>query len=425
MLKRKSKGIQYRRLYSNEVIRIASIGVFLFISALVNAQTFTHKETSISEAYHKAETYYLLHQWEKAIPIYQEILLKEDSNRAAQYRLACIYEQLGKTQQGLFHIDKALAGTDSNTHYLYQKIKLLEINKQFEEAWIIHQNLISLEPRRPTRYIAAIQNCKERVAVPDMLNLTSKWIEQFGPSSYISNIRFECQKFLGQTELAEKEITDLVKEYPYMQTYQNMLSSLKPAGSENTNEKLRRIASSNNPSDQLEEWIKGMSDSSFQSFSDSLSYFLIPYEIHTDLYSFTSESAAKRGDLEKARKIAWFSTKLDPNRYESWLFLISLEAHFQNTENLEKIKSEIETLFPFYFNVPNEIESIINLIKGENNEAFWNEIIESPHLPAIYLVEPSLVYLSNNNIDLKNKDSWVQELQNSPSQYHWIIELIK
>lgn len=425
MLKRKSKRIQYRRLYSNEVARFTSIGVFLFISAFLNAQTFTHKETSISEDYHKAETYYLLHQWEKAIPIYQEILLKEDSNQAAQYRLACIYEQLGKTQQGLFHINNALTGSDSNTYFLYQKIKLLEINKQFEEAWIIHQNLISAEPRRPTRYIAAIQNCKERVAVTDMLELTSKWIEQFGPSSYISNIRFECQKFLGQTELAEKELTELVKEYPYMQAYQNMLTSLRPPESQNINEILSQIASSNHPSNQLEEWIKGMSDSSFRSFSDSLSYYRIPHEIHSDIYNFSSESAASRGDLEKARKIAWFSVKLDPNKYESWLFLISLEAHFQNTENLENIKSEIETLFPFYFDVPNDIEAIIKFIKSNKNEAFWNKIIESPNPPALYLIETALNYLTQYNIVFKNKNSWVQELQNSPSEYHWIIELFK
>ena len=73
MLKWKSKGIQHRRLYCNEIIRTSIFAVFLIITTFLNAQTFSHKETTVSESFHKAETFYLLHQWEKAIPIYQEI----------------------------------------------------------------------------------------------------------------------------------------------------------------------------------------------------------------------------------------------------------------------------------------------------------------------------------------------------------------
>ena len=425
MFKRKSKRIQHRRLHSNEVVRITLLAVFLSFFTFLQAQTFSHKQTSISEAYHKAETFYLLHQWEKAIPIYQKILLKEDSSQAVHYRLACIYEQLGKIQQGLFHIEKALYSQGSNSDYLYQKIKLLEIDKNYEDAWVIHQYLISIEPRKPTRYIAAIQNCKERIAVPDMLDLTNKWLEQFGPSIYIVNIRFECQKFLGLTIQAEDELSKLVKEYPYMQAYQTMLSSLKPTESNNINEILLQIASSNDPSNQLNEWIMGMSDSLYQAFSDSLSYFHIPQKVQSEIYTFTSESAASKGDLEKARTIAWFAVKIDPSRYESWLFLLLLETHFKNSENLEKIKIQIETLFPFYMDVPQEIEAIINHINDTYNEEFWSKIIESRNLPALYLIEPALSYSKKYNILLKHKDSWSEELQNSPSQYHWIIEQIK
>ncbi len=424
MLKWKSKGIQYRRLYRNEVIKIASITGFLVITTFLKAQSFSNKSTTVSESFHKAETYYLLHQWEKAIPVYQEILSKQDSNSAAQYRLACIYEQLGKTQQGLFHIEKALSTNGSNTYYLYQKIRLLEINKQLEEAWIIHQNLISKEPRRPSRYIAAIQNCKERAAVPDMLNLTERWIEQFGPSSYISKIRFECQKFLGQNQQAENELIQLVRDYPYIQEYQRMLESLNPTESISIDEKLLQISSSDKYAAELLKWVEGMENEMFNSFSDSLGYFVIPAELRPDIYKITSASAATRGDLIKANKIVWYTVNEDPSGYESWLFLLTLETHFKNQLNLRKIKEDIEMLFPFYGETPIEIEAVMKLFENKEDGSFWITLINSKNLPSLYLIEPAIYYAKKHNVALPYKDSWIRDLQNSPQQYHWLIEQI-
>ena len=424
MLKWKSKGIQHRRLYCNEIIRTSIFAVFLIITTFLNAQTFSHKETTVSESFHKAETFYLLHQWEKAIPIYEEILIKEDSNSAVQYRLACIYEYLGKIQQGLFHIDKALSLHDSNTHYLYQKIRLLEINKQFEEAWVIHQNLISKEQRRPSRYIAAIKNTKERTAVPDMLNLTKLWIEQFGPSSYISKIRFECQKFLGQNQQAENELIQLIRDYPYIQEYQRMLESLNPTESVDIDEKLLQISSSNKSAAELLKWIEAMGDEMFNTFSDSLGYFQIPAELRPEIYKIISESAATRGDLIKANKIVWYTVNEDPSEYESWLFLLTLEAHFKNQLNLKKIKEDIEILFPFYMETPIEIEAIIKLLENKEDDSFWNTLVNSKKLPSLYLIESAIYYAKKHNITLEHKDSWIRDLQNSPQQYHWLIEQI-
>ena len=50
--------------------------------------------------------------------------------------------------------------------------------------------------------------------------------------------------------------------------------------------------------------------------------------------------------------------------------------------------------------------------------------INSKNLPSLYLIEPAIYYAKKHNVALPYKDSWIRDLQNSPQQYHWLIEQI-
>jgi tetratricopeptide (TPR) repeat protein len=180
-------------------------------------------------AYHKAEISFQTSKWDEALKEYHQLVDDSSITELAPlyYRISQCHEKLGRLDKALLYAENALKQDSTEDEYLIQLAKLHELKYRFSEAWPIRIQLLNRQPRYISRYFAAIDNAKNRKQYSDVLDLSQKWIFQFGRNVYITEVESEAFVKMNQPDRAFLAFDSLIQRYPERSEYRAKKEALK------------------------------------------------------------------------------------------------------------------------------------------------------------------------------------------------------
>jgi tetratricopeptide (TPR) repeat protein len=227
MFRRKSKRIQYRRLFHHEIVRST-----ILITGLILVWAEGTAQISSDNRFHQAEISYQTSKWDDALKEFNLLLADSTVRQSAHlyYRISQCQENLGKIDLALTFAGSAVQEDTLQDEYLSHFARLLEMKYRYSEAWPIRMQLLERQPRYISRFFAVIDNARNRNDHEAVLILSQRWIHQFGRNLYITEVLSETYLKLNQREKALMAFDSLIARYPQREEYLIKRNALKSGG---------------------------------------------------------------------------------------------------------------------------------------------------------------------------------------------------
>ena len=189
------------------------LSICLPVFGLVNksfAQTRPSAEqVALEKKLIEGEKYTFLGDWEKAEPIFREILEEDVQNSAACYQLSRTLLATGKTSDALIYIKKAIRIEPTNEWYLLMEADIHEKIGDLYSAMNVYEGLIKLQPKKVQYYEMLISFCKKTKENARLLATLDAYERLVGVSESITRNRFETLDEMKRTDEACRAINKL------------------------------------------------------------------------------------------------------------------------------------------------------------------------------------------------------------------------
>lgn len=205
--------------------------IWLFALVLLTGPSLTAQQVRVSEEEVEMQTRFIdanreriLGNYDKAIPIYEEILKKDEDNHAAAYELARAYMAQETFDKAVRYAKTAIDLEPANVWYQQFLAGLYQEIGQNEEAAKIYERLVKQEPEKEEYYykwayfLVRANEIDRAVKVYDQLE------SRIGVTEEVIRRKHALYLGMGDAKKAVRELERLIEAYPANEEYLHLLA---------------------------------------------------------------------------------------------------------------------------------------------------------------------------------------------------------
>ncbi len=184
----------------------------------------TEEEVNIEKVFIEASREKILGNYENAATLYKEVLKRDNTNSAAAYELARMYDVLDKDSKALTSIQMAIRLEGDNPWYRMFKADIHDKLKQYNQAAKVYEALAAAEPNNSffhskwAYYLVKAKEPQKALEVYDKLEAIS------GLSEELARKKHTLYLGMGDHENAAAIYQRLIKAYPSQVRYYHYLA---------------------------------------------------------------------------------------------------------------------------------------------------------------------------------------------------------
>ncbi len=207
--------------------RIATIlflGMLLW-GRLPAQERISESELQIQMRFIDANREKLLGNYDKAIPLLEEILKDDDQNDAAAYELARVYDLQEDYEKAVRYARQAIDLAPANDWY---KVFLAEIYQKMgrnEEAADLYADLVKAHPENDGYYFRRAYFLVRADKITDAVKVYDELERRIGINEELIRRKHALYLGVGDTKNAGKELERLIRAFPSNLEYQHLLAS--------------------------------------------------------------------------------------------------------------------------------------------------------------------------------------------------------
>ena len=202
------------------------ISFFLILFSLpILGQRVSEQEIGIQKIFIEANGERLLGNFEKAIPLYEEVLKKDKSNHAAAYELARIYTATNKDDQAIKSLKKAVANAPNNVWYQQFLADVYEKTGQFEEAAELYEQLTKNHPSNDSYYFRWAFYLVKDNEIAKAIKAYDALEKQKGINEETIRRKHALYLGSGDNKKAGRELQKLINAFPDQVSYRILLAN--------------------------------------------------------------------------------------------------------------------------------------------------------------------------------------------------------
>lgn len=165
--------------------------------------------------------------YDKAIPILEDIIKSSPSKDAAHYELASIYQSIKQYETSLQHINAAVSLDDKNKWYLKFQIDLTKSLGLYNQTTSAYELRRKNYPDNPTFDIEFSDFYIQSKQYTKALELYQSIEKKIGVSEEVNRNKYIIHYKLGEHDKAELELKKLIKTFPSKMKYYILLGDMK------------------------------------------------------------------------------------------------------------------------------------------------------------------------------------------------------
>lgn len=202
------------------------ISLFLLLISLpILAQRVSEQEIGIQKIFIEANGERLLGNYEKAIPLYEEVLKKDKTNHAAAYELARIYTATNKNNEAIKSLKKAIANAPANVWYQQFLADVYEKTGQFDEAAELYQQLTKNHPSNDAYYFKWAFYLVKANEIDKAIKAYDALEKQKGINEETVRRKHALYLGTGDNKKAGRELQKLINAFPRQVSYRLLLAN--------------------------------------------------------------------------------------------------------------------------------------------------------------------------------------------------------
>lgn len=182
------------------------------------------KEVEKEERFIDANREHLLGNYDKAIPLYEEILKEDADNHAVAYELARIYNEQEVYDKSVRYAKQAVELAPANVWYQQLLAEVYQKVGSNEEAAAVYERLVRSDPQNEdyyfkwAYYLVRANELQKAVKVYDQLE------SRIGVTEELIRRKHALYLGSGDTRRAGKELERLIEAFPDDLSYQHLLA---------------------------------------------------------------------------------------------------------------------------------------------------------------------------------------------------------
>lgn len=207
----------------------AAVTILIFVasSLALPAQQVrvNEKDVELETRFIDANRERILGNYDKAIPIYEEILDRDEDNHAASYELGRVYDAMETYDKAIRYAKQAIEGDPLNSWYqqfladVYQKVG------RNEEAAEIYEELVKRTPDNEEYYFKWAYYLVRANEIDKAVKVYDQLESQIGFSEELIRRKHALYLGTGDTRKAGKELERLTEAFPDNPEYQHLLAA--------------------------------------------------------------------------------------------------------------------------------------------------------------------------------------------------------
>lgn len=199
-------------------------GYFFLAGTPLIAQRISEKEVGLQEKFIDASREYLLGNYQKAIPIYEDILRDMPTNDAAAYELSRIFDRLNDGEKALRYIRQAIDAAPDNGWYRRFLADLYQKQNKNREAAGVFEELAKREPDNEEYYYRWAYFLVKANDINAALKVYDVFEKRIGINEEIIRRKHSLYVGIGNNKKAAAELERLMAAYPGSLEYRHLLA---------------------------------------------------------------------------------------------------------------------------------------------------------------------------------------------------------
>ncbi|MFK7806233.1 MAG: tetratricopeptide repeat protein [Saprospiraceae bacterium] len=197
-----------------------------FSQGFLVAQTsrVTEEEVNIEKVFIEASREKILGNYENAATLYKEVLKRDNSNDAAAYELARMYDVLDKDDKALSSIKMAISIDDQNPWYRTFLADVHSKASRFDKAAKVYEELSAKEPTNSYFLSKWAFHLMKANRPEDALTVYNKVGQITGVNEELARKKHSVYLALNDTENAAAVYKELIEVYPHEVRYHRQLA---------------------------------------------------------------------------------------------------------------------------------------------------------------------------------------------------------
>ncbi len=171
----------------------------------------------------EGEKWRLLGEWDKAEKAFEALLDEYPALDVAHYQLARIYDTLGRREEALEHIERAVALEPHNEWYRHTQARLLEKTRRYEEAAAVYAALRKMNPHVVDWYLREAALHIQSGKLSDAIEVYDALERRIGINEELARRKHALYLAMGQHKKAERVLRELVRAFPDKPEYRYLL----------------------------------------------------------------------------------------------------------------------------------------------------------------------------------------------------------
>ncbi len=188
------------------------------------SQQTTEAAAALEKVFVEACRERLIGNFDKAIPLLEDLLKKDNRNHAAMYELARVYDAQGKYEQAERMLLSALSLAPDNDWYKKFLADVHQKTGKFSAAAVIYEQLVKKEPHNEQYYFKWAYFLVKADAIDRAVKVYDELEKRNGISEESVRRKHSLYIGMGNNKKAAEELQRLISAYPKRVEYRHLLA---------------------------------------------------------------------------------------------------------------------------------------------------------------------------------------------------------
>lgn len=214
-------------MIKNNMTTILKITLLVLITIPVFAQPDKRPSIEIVEIeglFIEAKKEVLLENFEEAATIYQSIIKKDNTNAAAYYELAKVFEKLEKRTDAKSNAKYAFTNDNTNEWYGAYYAEFLGEDGEWQQAADVYESIINANPKHVEYYYEQAYLLTKAKEFDKAIKVYDALEAKAGINERSSRHKHTIYNLMGKTSQAAQALEDLITAFPTESQYYHVLA---------------------------------------------------------------------------------------------------------------------------------------------------------------------------------------------------------
>lgn len=200
---------------------------FILLPAFLPAQfgRVTENDVQLQEVFIEATRERLLGNYKKAVELYASIIKQDDTNAAANYEIARVYNALNQNEKAVKHAEAAVALDGENVWFQIFLADVFQKTGEDKSAADVYKTLVNLEPNNEDFYFKWAYFLVRANEPDEAIKAYESLEKRIGINEELSRRKHNLYLGIGNYKKAAKEINALIDRFPTKVDYRQLLAS--------------------------------------------------------------------------------------------------------------------------------------------------------------------------------------------------------